>query len=435
MCILSNLDAGNSSKTGGRKPDFVSVAVQTDGQMRSVTTSSVYVQTDVPIVNSGPALENMLEPNVLLPALPQLLTEDATSSDESSPIESSSSQSTSTELSLSEGSSQSSDGSEGEHSSSVEDKADNSSTEDDEKIQDDEWAEVLRLRRYTTRKIIQKFPLRYLGLSDHSYKILGLLSDKVAYRSNLLSKEDVVSIVLMKIRLNDSFDRLGTDFGISTIQASRIFGTFIPHISKSLKELILWPSKEQTRKQLPVAFRVRFSFVQIIIDAFEIEIQKPSNPMNQSLTWSDYKSTNTIKYLIAMTPDGLVIFISKGYCGRISDIELTEVCGFLDMLYPGCCVMADRGFKHVETVLLKKDCKLVRPPSVGKDEVLSMESTIEAKQIASLRAHVERAIRRIREFSFLAPHACTHHQMIRYLDDATTVACALINLQGPLLSV
>lgn len=34
-------------------------------------------------------------------------------------------------------------------------------------------------------------------------------------------------------------------------------------------------------------------------------------------------------------------------------------------------VMADRGFKHIEPFLIKKNCKLIRPPSVSANKKLS----------------------------------------------------------------
>jgi hypothetical protein len=67
--------------------------------------------------------------------------------------------------------------------------------------------------------------------------------------------------------------------------------------------------------------------------------------------------------------------------------------------------MADRGFKHIEPLLLGIGCKLTRPPSTASGCKLSKEQVKETKKIASLQVHIERVIRRIREFSFLKPHA------------------------------
>ena len=61
-------------------------------------------------------------------------------------------------------------------------------------------------------------------------------------------------------------------------------------------------------------------------------------------TYSNYKSPNTIKCLISITPSGGISFLSASWGGKASDKLITLNSGFLDMLSPGDCVLADRGF-------------------------------------------------------------------------------------------
>lgn len=182
-----------------------------------------------------------------------------------------------------------------------------------------------------------------------------------------------------------------------------------------------------------MAFRHRYNNVSCIIDCMEIEIQKPSKAMNQALSWSDYKKANSMNYLVSCTPNGLVNYISLGYGGRITDTCLVETCNFIDFLQPKMCVMADRGFKHVEVCLRKMGVQLVRPPSVVSGAKLTKSEAKETKQIASLRIHIERVIRRLRESHMLKPHACLNLSFVKVLDDVLIIACGLINLQDSLL--
>ncbi|GBP74278.1 hypothetical protein EVAR_58556_1 [Eumeta japonica] len=123
----------------------------------------------------------------------------------------------------------------------------------------------------------------------------------------------------------------------------------------------------------------------------------------------------------------------SGYGGRITDTCLVEQCDFIRCLQPGMYVMADRGFKHVEQYLRKEGVQLVRPPSVTTGAKLSKSEVRETKQIASLRIHVERVIRRLREFNMLKPHACVNHNLVKVLDDVITIACGLVNIQDSLI--
>ena len=59
--------------------------------------------------------------------------------------------------------------------------------------------------------------------------------------------------------------------------------------------------------------------------------------------YSSYKSVNTFKALVAISPAGHVNFVSS-HTGCISDVQLVERSGFLGLLQKGDKVMVDRGF-------------------------------------------------------------------------------------------
>ena len=89
--------------------------------------------------------------------------------------------------------------------------------------------------------------------------------------------------------------------------------------------LILWPEREQLWKSMPVCFQCSFGKkVTVIIDCFEVFIEKPSNLLARAQTLSNYKHHDTIKILIGITPQG-----------SISNKVLPENCEFLVKLCQG----------------------------------------------------------------------------------------------------
>jgi DDE superfamily endonuclease len=103
----------------------------------------------------------------------------------------------------------------------------------------------------------------------------------------------------------------------------------------------------------------------------------------QSLTWSDYKKNNTVKFLVGITPHGHISFISSAWGGRISDRHIVQSSRFLDLLYPGDEVMADRGFTIEEDLLLRHDKLTIPPFSKNRQQMYTADVEL-MKHVANL---------------------------------------------------
>lgn len=95
---------------------------------------------------------------------------------------------------------------------------------------------------------------------------------------------------------------------------------------------------------MPSVFHKQLSKCVCTIDRFEVFCEKPSNLMVRAQTHSNYKSHNTAKFLIALTPWGFISYLSQAWGGRTTDKHLTKYCGLLKLLLPGNEVLADSGF-------------------------------------------------------------------------------------------
>jgi len=75
---------------------------------------------------------------------------------------------------------------------------------------------------------------------------------------------------------------------------------------------LYWPERDQLQKAMPTRFRKNCWNCAIIIDCFEVFINRPASLMARAQTCSNYKKHNTCKFLIGITPQGSVTFISNG---------------------------------------------------------------------------------------------------------------------------
>jgi hypothetical protein len=173
----------------------------------------------------------------------------------------------------------------------------------------------------------------------------------------------------MRLWLNLTLNDLAYRYNTSSTTASFMFNNLryktINVLYLRLKKHIIWPYREQLCKTTPMCFRQHFGTrVGVIIDCFEVFIDKPKNALARTQTLSYYKLHNTVKFLIGIAPQGVVSFILKSWFGRVSDKYLTENSGFLSKLLPGDVVMADRGFSIEDSFALY--CAKVKVPPFTK---------------------------------------------------------------------
>lgn len=145
-----------------------------------------------------------------------------------------------------------------------------------------------------------------------------------------------ILLTMMKLRLNLDFKDLAFRFGISPTTSSTYFKNMIDLMYQRFKKLIVWPSRDILKKTMPECFSYAFGEkISVIIDCFELYIEKPSNLLKSAQCWSNYKHHYTVKYLIGITPQGTINFISEAWGGRASDKHVTVNSKFLDNIIPG----------------------------------------------------------------------------------------------------
>lgn len=244
-----------------------------------------------------------------------------------------------------------------------------------------------------------------------------------------LSLEQEILLTLMKLRLALLTDDLAFRFQVSSTTVSSIFITWIKLMSKELSILVIWPSISQIKKTLPSCFRKLYPKVRCIIDCFECFTETPSALDLAATMWSEYKHHYTLKALVAITPNGAISYVSPTYGGRATDVFIVRDSGFLDLIEPFDEVMADRGFKIKEELMMRM-AKLCIPPSKAASMQMLSADVKKTSNIANVRIYVEQAIGRMKVF-----HILKHEIPISLLsvsDDIVRVCCSLCNLLPPL---
>ena len=175
---------------------------------------------------------------------------------------------------------------------------------------------------------------------------------------------------------------------------------------------------------LPECFKKSYPKVRTIIDCTEVFLETPSSLEVQALLWSEYKHHCTFKFLVAITPNGAVSWVSPCYGGRTTDIYIVQDSGFLDILKPYDTVMADCGFK-IKSDLTFHRCFLAIPPSAAKGNQMTSSDIRETSKVANVRIFVEKAIARIKWFGILKTKLPLLEMSL--LDDTVICCCSLVN--------
>ncbi|XP_044058221.1 uncharacterized protein LOC122878841 [Siniperca chuatsi] len=252
--------------------------------------------------------------------------------------------------------------------------------------------------------------------------------------SKKLSQFQMVLLALIRLRLDLPIQHLSHIFNVSRRTLSATFADTINVLYARLSPLLYWPERHCLQATMPHQFLKAFGKrVAIIVDCFEIRKERPSNLMAHAQSFSHYKGTHTMKYLIGITPQGLISFISKGWGGRASDKHITENCGLLKLL-PGDLVLADRVFDIKDSVGMM--CAEVKTPAFTKSRCqLDAKDVEDTRAIAHLRIHVERVIGSLHNkytllhntvaISLLLP--CKDEEFT-LLDKIVNVCCILVNV-------
>lgn len=136
------------------------------------------------------------------------------------------------------------------------------------------------------------------------------------------------------------------------------------------------------------------------VDCTKVVIERPTSLQTRAIIYSHYKSHNTVKFLVGISPTGAITFLLKFWVGRASNKVIIQNSGLIDLLEQGDHVMADRGFNFPEYFSTKCVCLHV-PASTMKENSWQNLAVTESRKMSWVRIHVERAIGKLKSFRIL----------------------------------
>ena len=229
-----------------------------------------------------------------------------------------------------------------------------------------------------------------------AYRTLGPAVNELLYvyggkPSTYISPLNQFFLTLVILRQHKTYYEVSMLFNIPEKQVGNIFITWLRFMHLQWSEIPQWPSKDLVNFYLPSDFRCKFPDTRGVVDATEVPILKPGNPLAQQCTFSTYKHKNTVKSVVTMTPGGLISNVTSTYGGSTSDRQVIERSNFFKMCDPGDSIMVDKGF-DIQDLLAPYKVKLNIPSFFKKKNQLSISNKGTNKTISSKRVHIERII-------------------------------------------
>jgi len=248
---------------------------------------------------------------------------------------------------------------------------------------------------------------------------------------NRLAFQDEMFIVLVKLKTGRLNHDLAFQFGVSVGLISEIFSSWLCFLCAELKLLFEMVDCGEPVDGIPGVYK-NFSGLRVVVDCTELMLQKSSDLHDRKTTFSNYKHHDTVKFLVGMSPQLCVNFVSKAWGGRASDTHITTHSdALLSGLPAGSVVMAVRGFT-VAPELSRLGVKTIIPEFKGRGRSQFTDAECSTSEdIAKARIHIERVIQRIKTFHVL--DSVVRLNMSDIIEQIFTVCAYLTNFQTPII--
>uniref|UniRef100_A0AAV2M1U2 Transposase n=1 Tax=Knipowitschia caucasica TaxID=637954 RepID=A0AAV2M1U2_KNICA len=236
---------------------------------------------------------------------------------------------------------------------------------------------------------------------------------------------DECFLFLCRVAAGLKEEALASIFDVSVSTVSRVVIVWANYLFQVLGAEPVWMTRAQVQATMPHTFRRLCPAVRVIVDCAAVRCERPASPTLPSQTWSS--KSNTLKGVVGVAPCGVVTFVSKLFTGSMSDKELTMRCGLLPLLSCGDGVVAHEGFV-AEEELAQTGAHLILPPLKSTSRLSAAEAH-KTRAMAGLRAQVQRALRRVKQYHIW--DSVVPLSLSGTINQLWAVCCLLTHYQGP----
>ncbi|KAK3107108.1 hypothetical protein FSP39_007303 [Pinctada imbricata] len=262
------------------------------------------------------------------------------------------------------------------------------------------------------------------------YKSSDNISQAIVGRQRTMLLIDELFMFLCRLRCGMMEQDLAVRFNCHLSTVSRKIITWANFLYFALGSVNIWPSRKQINDNMPDQFKQSYPSTRVIIDCTEIKVERPSSLALGSKCYSAYKSSHTWKGLVGIAPHGALTFVSSLYTGCMSDVEITKLSGLIDLMECGDSIMADKGFV-LNKVLEGTGISVNIPPFLHSNGQFTRKEVEQTQVIAKLRIHIERHIRRVKEYHLF--DNIIPLNMVGTINQLWTIANMLTLFKGPLV--
>ena len=251
-----------------------------------------------------------------------------------------------------------------------------------------------------------------------------------------LSSEDQLLLALCWARLYLTNELLGYLFGLDASNISRNLRLLWPLLTEHLP-VPLQPRRElagrapaeppKRRKKigtLEELFEQYPELKEVIVDATEQPVQRPTKKRTQKKHYSRKKKRHTRKTQLTTLPNGMIAHVSRSVAGSVHDYKLFHRSAVDRALPASMGLRVDKGYQGIKRGYGHRRVQI--PQRASKLHPLTPAQKRENQRLARERVEVEHTIGRIKKYRVIGQ---TYRHRLTEYDPVMQVVCGLVNLR------